>query len=128
MHRETNAPSISIESFGYKHGAPADADFVFDVRGLPNPYWVQALRPLCGKDEQVRAFLDAEPLAQDIVRDIAEFVEREIRRNRNINRSKLTLAIGCTGGQHRSVYVAESVAERLSGSHGPIPTRHCELP
>ena len=126
--REPHGLSILIESFGYKHGLPADADFVFDVRCLPNPYWEPQLRPLCGKDRPVKAFLDAEPRVQEMVQDITNFVERWIPRYRDFQRSYLTLAIGCTGGQHRSVYVAEAVAERLSKNHGAIPTRHHELP
>ncbi len=100
---------------------------MFDVRELPNPYWERSLRALSGKDERVRAFLDAQPRAQAMVRTIARFVEKRMRENRRRQRSPLTLAIGCTGGQHRSVYVAECVAERLAGDYGPISTRHLEL-
>ncbi len=123
----TSATPIRIESFGYKHRRPPDADVVFDVRELPNPYWERSLRALSGKDERVRAFLDAQPRAQAMVRTIARFVEQRMRENRRRLRSPLTLAIGCTGGQHRSVYVAECVAERLAGDYGPISTRHLEL-
>lgn len=119
--------SILIESFGYKHGLPADADFVFDVRCLPNPFWETQLRPLTGKDEAVRSFLDAEPRVQEMVADITAFLDLWIPRYRDFQRAYLTVAIGCTGGQHRSVYVAESVAERLGTQHGKILTRHAEL-
>ena len=118
--------SILIESFGYKHGLPADADFVFDVRCLPNPYWDPQLRPLSGKDEPVRAFLDGQPVVQEMITDISDFLLRWIPRYRTVQRSYLTIAIGCTGGQHRSVYVAEAVAVKL-GAHGPILTRHHEV-
>ncbi len=119
--------SILIESFGYKHGLPPDADFVFDVRCLPNPYWETQLRPLTGKDEAVKSFLDSEPRVQEMITDITAFLERWIPRYRDFQRSYLTVAIGCTGGQHRSVYVTEAVAEGLAARFGTIQTRHPEL-
>ena len=120
--------SILIESFGYKHGLPPDADFVFDVRCLPNPYWETQLRPLNGKDPEVIAFLDKQPLVQEMVQNIASFLEHWIPRYQDFQRSYLTVAIGCTGGQHRSVYVTEAVAKRLRAAHASIQTRHLELP
>jgi UPF0042 nucleotide-binding protein len=120
--------SILIESFGYKHGLPPDADFVFDVRCLPNPYWETRLRQLTGRDEPVIAFLDAEPRVQEMIDHIVAFLEKWIPRYDDFQRSYLTVAIGCTGGQHRSVYVAEAVARRLRVHHEPIQTRHHELP
>lgn len=125
--REPHTLSILIESFGYKHGLPADADFVFDVRCLPNPYWEPQLRALCGKDEPVKAFLDAEPRVQAMISDITGFLEHWIPKYQDFQRSYLTVAIGCTGGQHRSVYVAEAVAAGLSEQHRGIRTRHHEL-
>src|SRR6185436_19257159 len=119
--------SIMIESFGYKHGLPANADFVFDVRCLPNPYWEPQLRPLSGKDAPVRAFLDAAPTVQRMVDDIVAFLEEWIPRYQDFQRSYLTVAIGCTGGMHRSVYVAEAVAKRLAGKHKNIRTHHSEV-
>ncbi|HEY7671225.1 MAG TPA: RNase adapter RapZ [Gammaproteobacteria bacterium] len=127
-YREPGTLSILLESFGYKHGLPADADFVFDVRCLPNPYWEPKLRPLSGKDAPVRAFLDAEPRVQEMIADITAFLEHWIPRYRDFHRSYLTVAIGCTGGQHRSVYIAEAVAQALAKRYGPIRTRHHELP
>ena len=126
--RPAGALSITIESFGYKHGLPANADFVFDVRCLPNPYWEPLLRPLNGRDDSVRAFLDAQPLVQEMIDSIAGFLEGWIPRYQDFQRSYLTVAIGCTGGQHRSVYVAEAVAKRLGAAHGTIRTHHHELP
>lgn len=120
--------SILIESFGYKHGLPPDADFVFDVRCLPNPHWETQLRPLNGLDTEVITFLDAQPLVQEMVDDVARFLERWIPRYQDFQRSYLTVAIGCTGGQHRSVYVTEAVAARLRRVHESIQTRHHELP
>jgi UPF0042 nucleotide-binding protein len=126
--KKPNTLSIFIESFGYKHGLPGDADFVFDVRCLPNPYWETQLRQLSGRDEAVIAFLDAEPRVQEMIDDIVAFLETWIPRYEDFQRSYLTVAIGCTGGQHRSVYVAESVARRLKAHHQSIQTRHHELP
>lgn len=120
--------SILIESFGYKHGIPADADFVFDVRCLPNPYWEPKLRPLNGTDQSVRDFLNAQPQVVDMIGDIESFLRQWIPHYETFQRSYLTIAIGCTGGQHRSVFMAESLAERLQDAHGPIQTRHFELP
>jgi UPF0042 nucleotide-binding protein len=127
-YREPETLSILLESFGYKHGLPPDADFVFDVRCLPNPYWEPQLRPLSGKDAPVKAFLDAEPRVQEMIADITAFLEHWIPRYRDFHRSYLTVAIGCTGGQHRSVYIAEAVATALAKRYGPIRTRHHELP
>jgi len=126
-NRDQATLSILIESFGYKHGLPADADFVFDVRCLPNPYWEPKLRPLNGRDQPVRDFLGAEAQVQEMIADIEAFVSRWIPRYQSFQRSYLTIAIGCTGGQHRSVYIAEALAERLMTAHGPIQTRHNEL-
>ena len=126
--RADTALSILIESFGYKHGLPPDADFVFDVRCLPNPYWEPRLRPLNGKDEAVREFLSAEPQVIEMINDIEAFLRNWIPRYEAFQRSYLTIAIGCTGGQHRSVFITESLADRLRQPHGRIQTRHHELP
>jgi UPF0042 nucleotide-binding protein len=120
--------SILVESFGFKHGIPADADFVFDLRCLPNPYWDQALRPLTGQDSRVIAFLDAQPAFQRMFADIAAFLERWIPEYVDFNRNYLTVAIGCTGGQHRSVYMADRLAARLSAAYPQVLTRHTALP
>jgi UPF0042 nucleotide-binding protein len=122
--RKPGTLSIMFESFGYKHGLPANADFVFDVRCLPNPYWEPALRPLSGKDAPVKAFLDAQPLVQGMIDAIASFLEEWIPHYQDFQRSYLTVAIGCTGGRHRSVYVAEALAKRLTPKYGPIRTQH----
>ena len=125
--RTPGSVSIMIESFGYKNGLPPNADFVFDVRCLPNPYWELSLRQLTGRDEPVKAFLDAAPAVQDMVDDIVAFLKKWIPRYQSSQRSYLTVAIGCTGGMHRSVYVAESVAKRLGGAEQAIRTYHNEL-
>jgi len=119
--------SILVESFGYKHGLPANADFVFDVRCLPNPYWEPTLRRLSGKDEAVKVFLDSQLIVQEMIGAIVAFLEEWIPRYQDFQRSYLTVAIGCTGGLHRSVYVAEAIAQRLAPKYGPIRTQHDEL-
>jgi UPF0042 nucleotide-binding protein len=119
--------SVLIQSFGFKNGIPADADFVFDVRCLPNPYWDLNLRHLTGLDEQVIRFLDVQDSVATMHSDILKFLERWIPEYRASNRGFLTVAIGCTGGQHRSVYMAEKLAASLRESHGPVSTRHKEL-
>ncbi|MBN8279863.1 MAG: RNase adapter RapZ [Gammaproteobacteria bacterium] len=120
--------SILIESFGYKHGIPADADFVFDLRCLPNPYWDLALRSLTGKDDKVAAFLDASAPVQRMYADILGFLDRWIPVYIDFSRNYLTVAVGCTGGQHRSVYMAEKLAAELAKRYSPVMTRHNELP
>ena len=125
--RESARLSILIESFGYKHGLPADADFVFDVRCLPNPFWDPQLRHLNGKHEAVRAFLQNEPEVSRMIDDIAAFLSAWIEKYQDFQRSYLTVAIGCTGGQHRSVYIAEQLAGKLAPQFGPIQTLHHEL-
>jgi UPF0042 nucleotide-binding protein len=120
--------SILIESFGYKHGIPADADFVFDLRCLPNPYWDAALRPLTGRDASVIAFLDGAGSVQRMYGDILGFLDRWIPEYIDFNRNYLTVAIGCTGGQHRSVYMTEKLGAELAKRYSPVMTRHNELP
>ncbi len=115
--------SILLESFGFKHGLPADADFVFDVRCLPNPYWEPSLRSLTGRDAAVRQYLEERPLVRAMVDDIAAFLQRWIPRYKDTRRPYLTVAIGCTGGRHRSVYVAEAVAKILLPGE-LVQTRH----
>jgi len=120
--------SILIESFGYKHGIPADADFVFDLRCLPNPYWEMSLRHLTGRDRQVIDFLDAAESVQRMYGDILAFLEGWIPKYVDFQRNYLTVAIGCTGGQHRSVYMAEKLAAALARHYSPVVARHNELP
>lgn len=119
--------SILIESFGYKHGIPADADFVFDLRCLPNPYWDMSLRQLTGRDATVARFLDASDSVQRMYGDILAFLDRWIPEYIDFNRNYLTVALGCTGGQHRSVYMAEKLAAELAKRYARVVTRHNEL-
>ncbi len=105
--------TLLFESFGFKHGIPLDADLVFDVRCLPNPHYDPDLRPLTGRDAAVIEFLENAPKVQDMFGDISGFVERWLPGFVADNRSYLTVAIGCTGGQHRSVYLAEKLARHF---------------
>ena len=125
--RNTDTLSVLIESFGYKNGIPADADFVFDLRTLPNPYWNIELRNLTGLDEPVREFLDAIPSFVTMHADILSFLDRWIPEYRVAHRAYLTVAIGCTGGQHRSVYMTEKLAAALRARHDPVLTRHNDI-
>ena len=119
--------SVLIESFGFKHGIPADADFVFDLRSLPNPYWQPNLRSRTGQHREVGEFLDAQPAFVRMYEDILAFLLRWIPEYVNFDRSYLTVALGCTGGQHRSVYMTEKLAKALQAKHEPVLTRHNEL-
>jgi UPF0042 nucleotide-binding protein len=119
--------TLFFESFAFKLGVPLDADFVFDVRALPNPYYDLALRPLNGRDAPVIAFLDAQPSAIELYADIRNFVEKWLPSFKTDNRSYLTVALGCTGGQHRSVYMAERLAAYF-GATERVVLRHREQP
>jgi UPF0042 nucleotide-binding protein len=118
--------TLVFESFAFKHGVPLDADFVFDVRVLPNPYYIRELRPLTGRDAPVADYLRAQPEATDMLEQIEAFLRRWLPAFEDDQRSYLTVAIGCTGGQHRSVYLVEALAQRLGG-HGAVLRRHREL-
>jgi UPF0042 nucleotide-binding protein len=123
-----NSISILFESFAYKRGVPPDADFVFDTRCLPNPHWVPELRPLSGKDAAVKAYFEADPQVATYLRQITEFIDTWLPRFEAETRSYLTVAFGCTGGKHRSVYLAESLARHCSaGGHDKVMVYHREL-
>ena len=117
---------VLFESFGFKHGIPLDADMVFDVRCLPNPHYDPALRPLTGRDAPVIAFLEAEPNVATMLTDIRNFVEKWLPCFIRDNRNYLTVALGCTGGQHRSVYLVEQLAQHFRQSK-QVLVRHREL-
>ncbi len=119
--------SLLFESFAYKHGLPLDADFTFDARCLPNPHWDRALRPLTGRDAPVQEFLDAQPMAGEYLRDITGFLESWLPRFNNEDRTYVTVCIGCTGGRHRSVYLAERLAEHFRPGTNEVLTFHREL-
>jgi len=118
---------VLFESFGYKHGTPLDADFVFDVRCLPNPYWKPDLRPLTGRDEPVAEFLAEHDIVGEMVKQIRDFLSNWMPSFKRENRSYVTVAIGCTGGQHRSVYTVERLAERFMLEEVDVQIRHREL-
>ncbi|NOT10996.1 MAG: RNase adapter RapZ [Methylococcaceae bacterium] len=119
--------SLQFQSFGYKHGIPLDADFVFDARSLPNPYWIPDLRGLTGKDQPVVDFLKDHALVTEFYRDITDFLERWIPRFEAEGRSYLTIAIGCTGGQHRSVFLVDALARQFKSPVLNVIIRHREL-
>lgn len=125
--RDMKHLSLQFQSFGFKHGVPLDADFVFDARSLPNPYWIPELRPLCGKDQAVVEFLSKEALVVEFINDITNLLERWIPRFEAEGRSYLTVAVGCTGGQHRSVYLVDLLAKRFRSPLVNVIVRHREL-
>jgi len=119
--------SLLFLSFGYKHGVPPDVDMVFDARCLPNPYWEAGLRPLTGRDPEVVAFLDSQPEVSAMLDSLETFLQRWIPAFEADNRAYLTVAIGCTGGNHRSVYLAEKLAERFRDGRSGVMVRHREV-
>jgi len=126
--RTIGSLSVLIESFGFKYGIPADADFVFDLRCLPNPYWTVELRGLTGLDKEVSDFLESHDTFVAMHDDIGAFLKRWIPVYRDANRGYLTVAIGCTGGQHRSVCMVERLAATLKASDEEVSVRHNVLP
>jgi UPF0042 nucleotide-binding protein len=123
----TERLSITLESFGFKHGIPGEADFVFDARSLPNPYWEPHLRGLNGQDPEVIAFLETQTGASRLIDDIERFVCARIPEFEASHRGYLTIAVGCTGGQHRSVYIVGRLADRLRRTHPQVRVRHTAL-
>ncbi|QBC30490.1 RNase adapter RapZ [Pandoraea sp. XY-2] len=118
--------TLMFESFGFKHGVPLDADLVFDVRSLPNPYYDTQLRPLTGRDQPVIDFLSAVPEVDEMTNDIGAYLQKWLPSYMRDNRSYLTVAIGCTGGQHRSVFIAETLGKRFR-TEASVLVRHREL-
>ena len=110
---EADELHLTILTFGYKHGVPADADFVFDMRFLPNPFYVESLRPLTGRDDPVRKYVIEQPLAQEYLAQIESTVNFAIRHYGEVGKNYGVIAMGCTGGRHRSVCLAEELADRL---------------
>jgi UPF0042 nucleotide-binding protein len=119
--------SLLFRSFGFKFGVPVDADMVFDIRCLPNPYWVSELRPLTGRDPQVITFLESHTMVQQMETDLIGMLERWLPRFEQNHRAYMTVAIGCTGGQHRSVYMAERLGARFADRFSNVLVRHREL-
>jgi UPF0042 nucleotide-binding protein len=125
--RDLKHISLQFQSFGFKNGIPLDANFVFDARPLPNPYWIPELRALTGKDQPVIDFLKEQALVAELFQDIADFLARWLPRFDAEGRSYLTVAIGCTGGQHRSVYLADALSQHFKNPVLNVIVRHRDL-
>ena len=119
--------ALMFESFGFKYGAPINADFIFDVRSLPNPHWRADLRDHTGLEQPVIDFLGDQPEVAAMFEDIAQFLAKWVPSFQSNNRSYLTVAIGCTGGRHRSVYLTERLAQFFKGRFDNVQTRHRQL-
>ena len=119
--------AVQFQSFGFKFGVPVDADIVFDVRCLPNPYWIIQLRGLNGMQKEVIEYLESQHEVQEMYDDICRFLERWLPKFEANNRSYITIAIGCTGGQHRSVYLCERLKTHFSKSNMNVQVRHKEI-
>ena len=127
ISRPNQELSILIQSFGFKHNTPTDSDFVFDVRCLPNPHWEPALRPLTGQDPEVQDFFKKQDDVIDMFSHIRNFMEHWIPKFAEQSRYYLTISIGCTGGQHRSVYIAEQLNEYFRTKYSGVSLRHREM-
>lgn len=125
--RATPRLSLMFRSFGFRGGVPVDADLVFDVRCLPNPHWQPELSPLTGRDAPVAAWLSGQPEVVAMEDELRGFLERWLPAYERSNRSYMTVAVGCTGGQHRSVYLSERLAKHFAGSEADVLVRHREL-
>lgn len=123
----TGGLTLMFESFAYGRGLPPDCDFVFDARCLPNPHWDPRLRPFSGLDAPVREFLDGQGLVVQYVADIRQFLDTWLPRFESEDKGYLTVAIGCTGGRHRSVYIAEQLADHYRASRDQVLSFHREL-
>jgi len=128
LEKKNSSLSLMFESFGFKNGVPIDADFVFDVRCLPNPFWDPALRPLTGLDPEIINFLSQDDGVKAMQNDIKHFLETWLPRFEASNRSYMTVAIGCTGGQHRSVFMCEQLKKSFVDRISNLQVMHRELP
>jgi len=126
-YKQQDRLSLLFESFGFKQGVPSDADFVFDVRCLPNPYWDERLRPHTGMDAPVIEFLDQQADVSDMYQHLESLLSRWIPDFDQDNRSYLTIAVGCTGGKHRSVYLIEKLGSHFRQQYPNVVIRHREL-
>ena len=127
LQADKDGPAVQFQSFGFKHGAPTNTDFVFDVRCLPNPHWDPALRAQTGKDAAVVQFLQQHDLVDNMYTDIVNFMTVWLPRFRAENRAYLTISVGCTGGRHRSVYLVERLAAHFGESIANVSIKHREL-
>lgn len=125
---ETDRMTVAVQSFGFSKGVPVDADYVFDARCLPNPHWDDELRPLTGRDRPVAEWLEQEPMVDELARDLETFLLRWLPAHEASHRSFVTIAVGCTGGRHRSVYLAERLAAALREAFPEVVLHHRETP
>ncbi|MEF1285231.1 RNase adapter RapZ [Vibrio sp. M250220] len=125
--RERKDLVMVFQSFGFKYGLPSDADYVFDVRFLPNPHWEPDLRPLTGLDSPIKSFLEGHQEVMELKRQIQKFIEDWLPLLEKNNRSYLTVAIGCTGGKHRSVYLTQQIGEYFAEMGHQVQIRHASL-
>ncbi len=121
------AVMLLFESFAYRRGVPAESDFVFDARSLPNPHWIPVLRPLNGRDRAVAEWFDQQPVLADYIERVFGLVKATLDASDAEQRRSLAVMIGCTGGRHRSVFIAESLAARFRSDHARVHTFHREL-
>ena len=126
INKSAKSISLLFRSFAFKTGVPIDSDFVFDVRCLPNPYWQKELRSLSGFDQPIRDFLESQPITTRLVSDISNFLETWLFEFEKTDRAYMTVAIGCTGGQHRSVYIVERLSTHFSQNYSDVLVRHQE--
>jgi len=122
-----NGLALQFQSFGFKFGVPVDADMVYDARCLPNPHWIEQLRPLSGLDQPVIDYLSGQTEVLEMCADIADYLTRWLPRFESNNRRYITVAIGCTGGQHRSVFLCEKLGRHFEGCGYNVQVRHKEL-
>ena len=127
IQREDSSISLVFRSFGFKHGVPVDTDFVFDLRCLPNPHWEPKLRPLTGLNQEVEKYLGDQPMVIEMFDELSGLLKRWIPRFEANERIYMTIGIGCTGGQHRSVYMAEKLARHFKEQFENVLVRHREL-
>lgn len=127
VDRYSSGLTVVLQSFAFKRGIPQEVDFLFDVRILPNPHWQEELRPLNGKDEAVRVWLEKDQSVAKMIQDISSFLSSWLPAFENAQRSYVTIGIGCTGGRHRSVYVAEKLTTTLRTSHDNVLVYHREV-
>ena len=127
LENSETSMALLFQSFGFKNGVPVDADLVYDVRCLPNPYWDTALRSLTGLHDDVANFLDSQGEVQEMIDDIRDYLEKWLPRYESNNRSYITVAVGCTGGQHRSVYIGEKLGKHFSSKINNVQIRHRDL-
>jgi len=126
VDRRSGGMTIVLQSFAFKRGVPQDVDFMFDARILPNPYWEKDLKSLTGKDKAVQQWLESNPAVGSMTKDIQAFMHAWLPAFQNAQRSYVTIGIGCTGGKHRSVYLAEKLAESLCDEHENVLVHHRE--